>query len=221
MSEQSEFSIARRHMVESQLRPNRLTDERLIQVLSEVPREAFVPAALKSVAYLDRDLEVAPGRHLMAPMVLARLLQEARVAAHDVVLDLGCASGYSAAVLARLAASVVALEADAELAAWATATLPALDIDNVAVVEAPLPRGLPDQGPYDLIFIAGAVPEVPADLLDQIAEGGRLTAVLDRGAGLGRATLYQRLDGLVAERALFDATCRPLPGFERAPSFVF
>ncbi len=220
MTTGEQFAIARRHMVESQLRPNKVTDARVAEAMAEVPRELFVPKLYRGVAYLDEDIAIAPGRYLMEPMLLARLLQAAEVGPDDTVLDVGCGTGYSTAVIGRCAGAVVALEGDAELAARATELTAELQVDNAAVVEGPLRAGLPDQGPYDVIFINGAVPEVPAALIDQIAEGGRLVAVI-RADGVGRAHLITRNDGLLSRRPLFDAATPALPGFEVEAGFVF
>ena len=210
----TDFAAARKQMVDSQLLPNKVTDARLVEAMGAVPREAFLPQALRGVAYMDEDLQVAPGRYVIAPMVFARLLQAAAVR------DLGCASGYSAAVLAKLASVVVAVEEDAALAGKATANLAATGVENAAVTTAPLHAGYPAQAPYDVIVIEGSVEEVPAVLLEQLAEGGRLVTVL-AGRGIGKATLYARKDGIVGHRQLFDAGLPPLPGFAREAGFVF
>ncbi|MEX1146775.1 MAG: methyltransferase domain-containing protein, partial [Sphingomonadales bacterium] len=135
-------------------------------------------------------------------------------------LDVGCATGYSSAVLAGLAAAVVAVEEDAELAAQATALLDELEWANAAVVEGPLAAGVPDQGPYDLIFVNGAVEDVPPALLDQLAEGGRLACVFMAG-GFGRASVFVKANGAIGRRELFDASVPPLPGFGKKRGFVF
>jgi protein-L-isoaspartate(D-aspartate) O-methyltransferase len=215
----TDFAAARRQMVDAQLLPNRVTDARLVEAMGAVPRELFVPKALRGVAYVDEDLNVG-GRHIMEPMVFARLLQEARVRRTDAVLDVGCATGYSAAVLARLAGVVVALEEDATLAARATETLAQVGADNAAVVVGPLREGYPAQAPYDVIVLEGAAEQIPAALLDQLGEGGRLVAVLDEG-GAGKAVLYSRIGGVLGRREVFDAGCPLLPGFGREPGFVF
>ena len=215
-----EFSATRQHMVEGQIRPNRVTDARLVAAMAEVPRERFVPRNLRGVAYVDEDIEIAPGRYLMEPRVFARLVQAARIQDSDIVLDVGCGRGYSTAVLARLAATVVALESDEALAAKAGETLAELEVDNAVVVTGELTAGYPGQGPYDVIFLSGAADQVPEPLTDQLAEGGRLVAVIG-GGGVGRATLIARHDELLARRALFDAAVSPLPGFHEAPGFVF
>lgn len=215
-----DFQAARTAMVQSQLRPNRLTDDRIVDALMTVPRERFLPKPLAGVAYADEDLPLGAGRYLMEPMVLARLLQSAQIEPDEVVLHIGCATGYATAVMAQLASSVVAVESSPELAARAIETLSDLQVANAAVVEGHLGTGLPDQGPFDVIVIEGAVAEVPAGLLDQLAEGGRLLAVL-RARGMGVATIWQREGGVIGHRALFDAATPVLPGFEARQGFVF
>lgn len=214
------FTAARQNMIESQLRPNRVTDENILAAFAAVPREVFVPAQLRSVAYIDDDIEVAPGRWLMEPMVLARLLQEAAPRREDVALAVGCGAGYCCAILARLVNTVVAVESDPDLAARATRTLAELSIDNVVVLEGPLAEGNPRQAPYDLILIDGAVEEVPQAIERQLGEGGRLVTVL-RDGPVGRALLLTRIGGVISRRILFDAAVPLLPGFARAPGFVF
>lgn len=216
----NKFSAVRQSMVAGQILPNRVTDARVVAAMAEVPRELFVPEGLRGVAYVDEDIEIAPGRYLMEPRVFARLIQGAAIAAGDMVLDVGCGRGYASAVLARLAATVVALESDEGLAAMAGETLAQLEIDNAVVVTGELAAGYPEQGPYDAIFVSGAVDEVPEALTAQLAEGGRLVAVIGRG-GAGRATLIARHEELLARRSLFDAALPPLPGFAIEPGFVF
>lgn len=220
MTSSEQFAVARRHMVESQLRPNRLVDDRIADAMARVPRELFVPKAMQGVAYLDEDVPIAPGRCLMEPMVFARLLQAAEIGSEDTVLDIGCASGYSTAVIGQLAGTVVALECAPDLAARAMQLTAELEVANAAVVEGNLADGLADQGPYDVIILNGSVAHIPDRLAEQIAERGRLLAVVSDGR-LGRATLISRIDGLIAKRALFDAACPALPGFERAAAFEF
>lgn len=219
MSVTLDFQAARQAMINSQLRPNRLIDDHLIEAIANVPREDFVPTELKGIAYLDEDLPLGGGRYLMEPMVLGRLLQAARIDADDTVLIVGCTTGYSAAVAADLAGTVIALEQDPDLAKRATETLARLGVANVAVVEGDLTQGMADQGPYDAIMLEGAVSEVPDALLDQIAEGGRLVTVV-REAGVGQAMLFTRQGG-IGRVPLFDAATPVLPGFEKKKSFVF
>jgi protein-L-isoaspartate(D-aspartate) O-methyltransferase len=214
------YEAARHNMVENQLRANRVTDPQVIQALEDVPREVFVPNRLRGVAYRDEDIDLGGGRYLMEPMVFARLLQAAGITSQDVVLDVGCGTGYSAAVLARLASTVVALEADTELAGQATSTLAGLSVDNVAVVAGPLTEGDAAHGPYNVIILEGSVAKIPEKLLQQLAEGGRLVAVATGESGVGRATVVARLGGLFSSRVEFDAAIGPLPGFRVQPGFV-
>jgi protein-L-isoaspartate(D-aspartate) O-methyltransferase len=211
-------------MVESQIRTNRVTDHGLLAALQRIPRERFVPKAIRALAYIDEDLRLAPDRFLMEPMVLARLIQAAGVKSTDVVLDVGCATGYATALLADLAASVVGLESDAGLAAEAVKVLQDLDVDNALIVEGDLRQGYPRQAPYDVILVNGAVAEVPETIAGQLADGGRLVTVvgsLEQTGRVGRATLLTRVGSNVSSRPLFDAAVPLLPSFAEEPSFVF
>lgn len=217
-----QYALARRQMVLSQLRPNRVIDERVIEAMSALPREQFVPKSYRGVAYMDEDVAVAPGRFLMEPMVLARLLQEAELQASDIALVVGCATGYDVAVLAKIVNTVIGLESDTALAQQASQTLQALGIDNVAVVEGALKDCLPKQGPFNVILLSGAVPEISPNLLEQLAEGGRLVGVVrPPEAPIGQAMIVKRAGNLFPRRVLFDAGTPPLPGFERPAGFVF
>ena len=217
------FADARQNMVDSQLRPTRVTDPRILATMAELPRERFVPKSKQGIAYIDEDIEVAPGRYLMEPVVLARLLQALELTSETTVLNIGCATGYDAALLGRLVGSVVAVESDSQLAAHASETINDLAIDNVAVVEAPLEQGYAAQAPYDAIFISGAVDAVPAAISDELAPAGRLAAVIGGGEPgiLGRAQLFVRSGTTLSARPLFDAGSRILPGFARQQNFEF
>ena len=215
-----DFAAARHNMVESQIRPNRVTDERLIDAMAAVPREAFVPKQLRGIAYVDEAIPLGEGHHLMEPMILARLIQATRPAAGDLALVVGCGTGYSAALLSHLVGTVVALESDPGLAQQATQTLGDLGIDTVAVVTGALDKGCPDQAPYEIILFDGAVPAVPEAVSAQLAEGGRLIAVI-AGERIGKATLITRRRGVFTSREVFDAGTPMLPGFERKTAFVF
>lgn len=216
------FAEARRQMVLTQLRPNKVIDEQLIAAMAGIPREDFVPQAYRGVAYMDEDVTVAPGRCLMEPMVLARLLQEAEIAPTDKVLVIGAATGYDVAVIARLAGSVIGIDSDATLVRQAGQTLQAMQVTNAVVTEGPLKDGSAGKGPFNVILIAGAVPEIPAVLLQQLVDGGRLLGVV-RGAEapIGQAVIVKRAGNLFPQRVLFDAGTPVLPGFEAAPGFVF
>jgi len=215
------FDIARRNMVDCQLRTNKVVDEALIAAFADIPRERFVPEAVQAVAYVDEDIPIGNGRCLIEPMVLARILQALAIAPGDIALDVGCGTGYSSAILSRLAATVVALECDHGLATLANDLLTSLSSDNAIVVEGELAEGYAKQGPYDVIWIGGAVAEVPAALADQLAEGGRLAAIISDGTRPGEARLMLKRNGKVSSRGLFDASVPRLPGFEPKAGFVF
>ncbi|MCH7930992.1 MAG: protein-L-isoaspartate O-methyltransferase [Proteobacteria bacterium] len=217
----TDYATARINMVENQVRPNRVADQRVLAAMAEVPRERFVPKKYQGLAYVDEDIAVARGRCLMEPLVLARLLDAAAIRPEDVVLDIGCATGYSSAVLARLANTVVALESDAGLAEDAVKILGEIDADNVAVITGALEDGYPEQAPYDVIVLGGAVDEVPPAITDQLAEGGRLVAVVTGGGRVGKGTLTLRARGRLSSRVVFDAAVAPLPGFSIDRGFVF
>jgi len=215
-----DFAAARHNMVESQIKPNRVTDTYVMDALAELPRENFVPKALQGIAYVDEAIEIGEGRHMMEAWVLARLLQTAEVQLDDVALVIGCGSGYEAAVLSRLSSTVVAIESNKTLADQANQVLTQLSIDTVAVVEGGLVRGYSRQAPYDVIFINGAVPEIPQRLGEQLAEGGRLVAIVGEGPH-GKGMLMTRFNGVVTTREVFDAGTPTLPGFEQDSVFSF
>lgn len=217
----TDFALARHNMVEGQIRTNKVTDPALLDALAALPREQFVPAERRSAAYVDEDLRLAGERYMMEPMVLARLLQAAEPTRTDVALDVGCGTGYATAVLARLTATAIGLEADPALARAAGETLARLAIDNAIVVEGRLADGYPKHGPYDIVFVNGAVEEFPQALIEQLAEGGRLVGIRRTGAGPGAATLLLKRRGAVAGRTLFEAATPYLAGFAPKPRFVF
>lgn len=216
----TDYSAARANMVESQIRPNKVTDPAVIAAFLAVPRERFVPMALKGVAYVDEDIPIGAGRYLVEPMILARLLQFAMPKPTEVALEIGAGNGYGTAVLAHLVGTVVGLDSDPGLVQEATRNLAALGIDNAAMVTGPLLAGHPDQAPYDLIIFSGAVSKVPAEVEAQLAEGGRLLAV-EGGEGVGRAVLIVREGGVLSRRVIFDAATPLLPDTGRKAEFVF
>ena len=215
------YEAARARMIESQLRPNKVTDERVIGAFLRLRRELFVPEKLRGVAYIDDDLPVGGGRSLMQPMVAARLLQAAAIERKEAVLIVGAGVGYEAALAALLARSVVALEEDVELARCGRAALVDHRIASVTYVETPPAQGYRPRAPYDVILFGGAIAEIPAEVAAQLAEGGRMLAVLRPGAAVGRATLVTRTGGLLSHRVIFDAATPLLPGFDPEPVFVF
>jgi protein-L-isoaspartate(D-aspartate) O-methyltransferase len=215
------YETARAKMIDCQLRPNKVTDERIIDAFARVRRELFVPEHLRGVAYVDEDLPLGKGRYLMEPMVAARLLQAAMPDRKDTALVVGASVGYEAALLALLARGVVALEEDAELARRGRAALVDHRIASVSYVEEPLSAGHRQRAPYDVILFGGAVAAIPSEIAAQLSEGGRMGAVLRPGQGVGRATLTTRTGGVLAHRVIFDAATPLLPGFVPTPAFVF
>lgn len=216
-----DFALARQNMVESQLRPNRVTAPKIVDSFRTIPRERFVPPSMRGRAYLDEHVPISVDRWLMPPMTIGRLIHEAWPLAEENAMVIGAGMGYSAAILGRLCQSVFAVESDAELVAEMSTALTELALDNVVGIEAPLTEGYPQEAPYDIIIMAGGVEEIPQALFDQLSEGGRLMAVVGDAGTIGRATLFGKRHGVISDRVLFDAAAKPLPGFERAPSFVF
>jgi len=209
---------ARFNMIEAQIRTNNVTDVRIHAALDAVMRERFVPSTKQALAYADVPVEIAPGRYLLDPRSFAKALQLVRVTAEDKVLDVGCGTGYSSAVLGRLARAVIALEQDADLVRVAAGLLEGLA--NVQITQGALIEGFKDGGPYDVIFVNGAIEAQPDTLLSQLAEGGRLVAFVQKGAQ-GRATLYLKEQGRVGHREDFDANVPLLAGFKKHLGFVF
>jgi len=215
-----DYARVRRAMVDSQVRPHDVTDRRILAAMLEVPREEFFPPAQRALAYLDAELPVAGKRTLLKPLVFSKLLQAAAIKESDRVLDVGCATGYSSAVLGKLAGSVVALEEDPALARMAGETIRTLGFANVSVASGPLTAGSAQGAPYDAIVLEGAVEFVPDALTAQLKEGGRLVAVLG-GVPMGKATLYRKIAGHLTAVRLFDAAAPLLPGFAKPAAFVF
>jgi protein-L-isoaspartate(D-aspartate) O-methyltransferase len=219
-----DFEAARVKMVDNQIRTTDVTSHSVLTAFLTVQRELFVPEKSRPLAYVDNDIEIAPAadgkppRFLMEPSPLAKLLQLAAVTEDDSVLEVGCGTGYASALLSMLAASVLALECDDALAAEAKKNLSGHA--NVSVVTGPLELGHAAGAPYDLIFVNGSVEEVPAALVEQVAEGGRLVTVQGYG-NAARAAIFVRERGAVSENVFFNASIKPLPGFAKARPFVF
>jgi protein-L-isoaspartate(D-aspartate) O-methyltransferase len=220
----SGFATARQNMVDGQVRPSDVTDIRLLDAMLAVPREAFVPATRQALAYLDLDLDVSEAgtakRYLIKPAVLAKVLQAAEIKASDRVLVVGCATGYAAAIVARLAAEVIATESDSALVAKAQATLAGNGFANVTVHTAAPADGYPANAPYDVIVLNGATEIAPELLYGQLRDGGRLVGVFATSRP-ARATIVTASHGDYGHRALFDAAAPLLPGMELVPAFVF
>ncbi len=217
----SDMSVARAHMVEGQVRTSDVTDKRITGIMGQLERERFVPLDKRALAYADMCVEVKAGRYLMDPRNLAKLMQLAEVQQSDRVLDVACATGYSAAVLCQISADVVTLEEDEELAKFAAPVLRTCDkLGRLFGVVGPHKIGAPTQAPFDVIFVNGSVSEVPQAWVQQLKEGGRVVVIISDGP-LGKAYFCVRKGGVLSRRFAFDATVPLLPGFERSQSFVF
>jgi len=219
-----DYAAARERMVDSQLRPADVTSYPLLAAMLEEPREAYLPSELRPLAYADIDLAVPgslPGRRaLLAAVTFARMVQAAEIGRNDVVLDVGSLTGYSTAVLSRLAGTVVALEEDPAFVADASGRLAELGHDNIAVVQGPLVAGCPDEAPFDVVIVNGAVELEPSALLRQLKDGGRL-AVVEGVGKAGRAVLYRRVGDDFGRTSITNAAAPLLPGFEKPKVFQF
>ena len=211
------FEPMRRAMVASQLRTTGVNDPRVIEAMGDVPRERFVPAERLALAYADALVPVGPGRALNPPMALGRLLTEARLRGHERALVVGAATGYSAAILARLVASVVALEEDGELFAFATKALAG---SGVEMVKGPLAKGYAKGAPYDFILIDGAAEQVPPAIIEQVRDGGVVALALIED-GVSRLAVGRVMAGAFGATIFADAEAAPLPGFEKPIAFSF
>ncbi|MGI8527588.1 MAG: protein-L-isoaspartate O-methyltransferase family protein [Pseudolabrys sp.] len=216
----TDFAAARRMMVDGQVRTADVTDLRVLAAFQDVPREHFLPPAMSGLAYLDLDVPVSEdgARRLLKPMVLAKLIQAAEIDESDRVLDVGCATGYSSAVLSELAREVIALEEDAELARQAMEAL--RDRRHITVANGALTSGWPAAAPYDAIVLNGAIEAAPRALCRQLKEGGRLVCVIGTGRA-GKATVFRRGGEETGSRAIFDAAAPLLPGFAKPAAFAF
>lgn len=220
-------STARINMVDRQIGTTGVNDPRILGVFSNVPRESFVPKGKENTAYMDDDLVFERGRFLLAPMTHARMVQAVEPKEEDLVLDISNSNGYSAAILSPLVSMVVCVEEDDDMLANVSSHWEVQDVCNVAAFKGRLVKGAQDHAPYSIIFVAGSVAEIPQDLLDQLAPGGRLIAIVRPTEGVaGEVTLVQCLENAQGEKefsscVLFEASAPYLPGFEPPPAFKF
>ncbi|MDG1067409.1 MAG: protein-L-isoaspartate O-methyltransferase [Sulfitobacter sp.] len=215
----TDFSKRRTMMVDTQVRPSDVTKFPIIDAMLTVAREDFVPAAKREAAYVGENLDLGRGRMLVEPRTLAKMLDALAIDGDELVLDVGCALGYSTAVIARMAQAVVAVEQDEDMAREAQDALMAAGADNAVVHEGALTEGAPKDGPYDVIVVQGGVSEVPAALTDQLKEGGRIAALFMNGA-LGEVRVGYKREGRISWRLAFNATAPVLPGFEKEMTFT-
>lgn len=213
------YAARRMMMVDTQIRPSDVTKFPIIDAMLSVPREAFVPEARREVAYMGENIELGPGRVMLEPRTIGKLLDALDIQPHEVVLDLGCGLGYSAALIGRLADAVVAIESEAAMAAEAQQVLLEQGVDNVAVMEGPLTEGAAKHGPYDVITIQGAIEVLPRVLADQLKEGGRVGCLFLEGAlGIGR--VGHKIGDRIDWRFVFNASAPLIEGFEERKRFV-
>lgn len=219
----NDFAAARTHMVDCQIHPSGVDTPAILQAFETVPREAFVPESFRSVSYRDEDLVFPDGRFLLDPMLHARMIEALEPSPSDIILDIGCLTGYSSAILSSLVSTVVAIEENGDYLKRAVETLQSLTICNVAGYKAKLNKGYPKNAPYDLIFVNGSVSNPPVPLIKQLREGGRLVCVVKPpGQSTGSAALFQSLgNNDFSSYTLFEASCPYLPGFEPEPAFTF
>jgi protein-L-isoaspartate(D-aspartate) O-methyltransferase len=213
-----DFETSRTMMVDTQVRPSDVTKFPIIDAMLSVRRENYVPQRLRGVAYVGENLDLGAGRVLLEPRTLAKMLDALEFQGDELVLDIACGLGYSSAVIARMAGTVIAVEDDADRVAEAESALGAQDVDNVVVVEAALHGGAAKPGPYDVIVIQGAVEQIPEALTDQLKDGGRIAAIFAEGA-LGVVRIGYKIDGAVTWRMTFNAAAPILPGFQKSQAF--
>lgn len=214
-----DFASARDQMVDCQIRTSDVTDYGVIQAFKSVSRETFVPKSQQALAYGDAHVDLGEGRVMIRPRDFSKMVQAADIAPSDVVLDIACGRGYSTAILAHLGETVVALETTDEAVEKASGQLIVANITNAAVVKGDLKLGASEHGPFNVIFVNGAVSEVPKSWTDQLANGGRLVCVVQKGP-IGHACIYTRSGDVIGEKIIFDTSLPLLPGFERQAEFV-
>lgn len=215
------YDAAREIMVDSQIRPNDVSDPAIVAAFLQTPREAFVPMSKKSVAYSEAEIETSEGRALWTPMDTAKLVKAAQVKPGDIVLVVGAGAGYEAALLSHLAETVLALEESEELVEEMIELFGKLDVDRAVPVQGAIDAGLAAEAPFDVIYVCGMVETVPEAWTSQLADGGRLAVVMQKEKDIGRGTVHTRAGDVVSHREVFDACPPKFHAFDRAAGFVF
>jgi protein-L-isoaspartate(D-aspartate) O-methyltransferase len=216
-----DFEAARRNMVDSQIRPNDVTDPAIVRAFLQVPREVFVPNSYRSVAYSEQEIPTSPSRSLWTPRDTAKLIKLAAIQPDDIVLVVGAGAGYEAALISRMADTVIALEEHAALADAMSERFARLGIDSAAAVTGKLVDGLPSQAPFDVIYVCGMIDAIPDAWACQLKEAGRIAAVIAEDSRMGRGSLFTYVGGVLSSRTAFDACPPRLHEFDRKPSFSF
>jgi len=219
------YQLARQNMVDNQIRTNHVTNNNIISAMTVLPRERFVPESLTEIAYVDTAIQVANGRHIVAPMVLARLIQEANVSSDDLVQVIGCGTGYAAAILSNMSKAVVLVEDQPEVCDKAEALFIELGIDNVLVFKTDLVNGCKKQAPFNIIIICGAVEEIPINLVNQLVEGGRIITMILASEGVSypttKATILTKYNGKLVEKEVFEVNTPKIKSFNKDKVFKF
>lgn len=215
-----DYSAARTAMVDGQIRPADVTQYPVLEAMSHVPRELYVPSDKKTYAYADEQLVIEQGRTLLDPRSFAKMINNLRIKPNEMVLDIGAGYGYSSAILSRLAELVVAVEEDPSMADIAQSTLSEQSADNVVVHQSKLTAGAPEHGPYDVIILEGGVQTVPDELVSQIKEGGRIAAIFVNDH-VGRCRIGYKKESVISWSDEFDVMTPVLPGFEVEKEFSF
>ena len=216
-----DYATARQNMIDGQVRPNGIIDQRLLAAMDTTPREHFVPQHLRSMAYVDEDIDLGQGRYLIEPVVTARMLQALALKPTDLVLEIGTGVGYTTALLAKLVNTVVTIDTSDELIDRAQTALEELALDNAVAMKSEMTAGYAQQAPYDAIIINGAVASLPTTICDQLGDNGRLVTVIRKTRGMGQLTLIKRIDKTTSDLVLYDAGTQVLTGFDAVPSFQF
>lgn len=216
-----DFDLAREIMVDSQIRPNDVTDPAVVSAFLRTPREEFVPSARRPVAYSELEIRTSEGRSLWTPRDTAKLVKLAAAKPSDIVLVIGAGAGYEAALLSHMADTVIALDENAALVDAMAQRFAALGLDRIAPVEGSLAAGLPEQAPFDVIYVCGMIETVPDVWGEQLSEGGRLVAVVSEAGTLGRGKVFTRAGNTLSSRDVFDACPPRFAEFDRKPSFTF
>ncbi|MEQ8559723.1 MAG: protein-L-isoaspartate O-methyltransferase [Henriciella sp.] len=216
-----DFAKMRRIMVDSQIRPNDVTDPEIVSAFLNTPREAFVPKPDQSIAYAEYEIETSDGRALWTPRDLGKMIKALEPEPSDIALVIGAGAGYETALLGRIVETVIALEDDEALVDEMTRRFASLGVDRAVAVHGDLKEGLPDQAPFDIILVPGMIEQAPETWFNQLAEGGRLGLAVPVGRDLGRGRVYTHSGDITSYRDAFDACPPKLPGFDKKPSFVF
>ena len=217
-----DFNLARKNMVESQIRPNHVKDIKVIDAFAKVPREKFLPNSLLSIAYIDDEIQIVRNRSMMKPMILARFYQEMKLSKDDTVLHIGSNFGYGSAVLSQLCKAVISLEGDKKLFEKSSESLLSLGIDNVFPLHGNMEAGFDEEAPFDIIFIEGAIEEIPEPLFNQLSLNGRLATIMKpKDNIIGKGYIFKKLDLGIDEREIFDANSIKLPIFKSKSNFIF